>query len=104
MAEDVLLEKVEVESRQAMEVPFMSKVYKATNSYLIRIPMYVVRTFGIEKGDLLVLRIDGKRISGTVTTNKNLFYINKKYWEELDIRPGDKIEAVLEAIYKQVKR
>ncbi|MHC1625413.1 MAG: hypothetical protein ACXQS2_05375 [Methermicoccaceae archaeon] len=104
MAENVSLEKVDVESKRDMEVPFMSRVHKATNSHLIHIPMYVVRTFGIEKGDLLVLRIDGKRISGTVTTNKNLFYINKKYWEELDIKPGDKIEIVLEAIYKKVER
>lgn len=99
MAEEVL----EVESKRAMDVPFISKVYKASNSHLILIPKYIVRTFGIAPGDLLVLSINGKRISGTITTEKNLFYINKKYWEELNINPGDKIEVVLESVYKKVE-
>ena len=86
-----------------LDIPFIGKIYEAKNAYMLVIPMYLVRTFNIKHGDLLVINIDGVRVSGTVSGRKKLaFYIRKKYWaflEDVLRQPKEYISCVLERVY-----
>jgi len=91
---------------ETMSVPFRSKIYGTKSFAYIRLPAYVVRTFNISKGDLLVIRYKGARITGTISSEKNMFYIHKKYWKDLGIpkegiqKPTEDMDFVLEGIYR----
>ena len=86
-----------------INVPFVCSVYSSKNAYMFSIPGYVVRSLSIKPGDLVVVNIDGMRISGTVVGKKRLFYIQKKYWDRLNIRDKKEINVVLEAVYRRVE-
>jgi len=89
--------------KSKMDIPFIGKIYSATNAYFITIPAYIVRALGLQKGDLLVIRKGDVRISGTLSGSKNLFYIHKKFWDKLNLQKGAEEEFIIEAIYKSVK-
>ena len=89
--------------KQKVEVPFVCSVYSSKNAYMFSIPGYVARSLGIKPGDLVVVNIDGMRISGTVVGKKKLFYIQKKYWDRLNIRDKREINVVLEAVYRRTE-
>lgn len=86
--------------RQKLDVPFVCRIYSSKDAYMFAIPGYLVRSLGINPGDLLVVSIDGVRLSGTVVGKKRLFYIQKKYWDRLNIRDKKEVNVVLEAIYR----
>ena len=79
----------------------MSKVFKATNAYLLTIPRYILNTFGIKPRDLVVLKIQDKIVSGLVSGDKGLFYIRKKFWNLLNIEPGTEVLCTLIDVYKR---
>jgi len=83
-----------------MNIPFSCTVYSSKNAYLIAIPGYVVRSLGIEPGDLVVVSIDGVRLSGSVVGKKRLLYIQKRYWDRIGIQNKKEVDVVLEALYK----
>jgi len=84
-----------------MEIPFISKIFEARESYMLRIPEYIARTFNIKHGDLLIININNVRVSGTVSGRKKYFYIRKKYWEALEgiLKDKEVISCVLEGVY-----
>jgi len=97
-----------IKSSDKVDVPFRSGVYGRNTFVYIRIPSFIVRTFDIQKGDLLVIRHGNCRISGTISSNKNLFYIHKCYWDCLGIpeeglksKIDEQYEFVLEGVYKK---
>jgi len=86
--------------KKRIDIPFVCKVHSTKNAYMLAIPMYVVNAVGIEPGDLVVLRLDGVRISGKVSGKKRLVYISKRFWEKLNIGDKEEFEVVLEEVYK----
>jgi len=101
---DVVAEELCKSKDTKLNVPFVSKVYKSTNAYMLPIPQYVLNTFNIQPRDLVVLKIQDKIVSGLVSGDKGLFYIRKKFWNLLNIEPGTEVMCILVDVYKRRER
>jgi len=89
------------EGKRTLEIPFISKIFEARESYMLKIPEYIARTFNIKHGDLLVISINNVDVSGTVSGRKKYFYIRRKYWEALEgiLKDKEVISCVLKGVY-----
>jgi len=96
---DTVAEELCKSKEAKLNVPFVSKVFRSTNAYLLPIPRYILNTFGIKPRDLVVLKIQDKIVSGLVSGDKGLFYIRKKFWNLLNIEPGTEIVCTLIDVY-----
>jgi len=89
---------------KSLDVPFTTKIVSKGNYKYMVIPAYVVRTFDIRPGDLIVVRMGDLSFSGTLSTKKSIFYIHKRYWGMLGLKDDEvrEVNLILDKVYRRV--